>query len=112
MCINSQGVLRVPYTVPPSGKVPGRFFGGRHGLGKPCRAWIELVMKNAEKPEFVFLLRLLQHTELEHTPKPLPTGYSGIPFIVGQGDGLGCALGVCCNFLGFLNHAGDSSYNR
>ena len=28
-------------------------------------------------------LRLFQHTELEHTPKPLPTGYKGIPFIVG-----------------------------
>ena len=48
---------------------------------------------------FVYL-RLFQHTELEHTPKPLPTGYKGIPFIVGQGDCLGCALGVCCNFLG------------
>ncbi len=23
---------------------------------------------------------------MEHTPKPLPTGYNGIPFIVGQGD--------------------------
>ena len=28
----------------------------------------------------------LEHTPLEHTPKPLPTGYNGIPFIVGQGD--------------------------
>ena len=28
--------------------------------------------------------RLFQHTKLEHTPKkPLPTGYKGIPFIVG-----------------------------
>ena len=27
-------------------------------------------------------LRLFQHTELEHTPKPLPTGHKGIPFIV------------------------------
>ena len=44
-----------------------------------------------------FFIRLFQHTELEHTPKPLPTGYKGIPFIVGQGDCLGCALGVCCN---------------
>ena len=40
-------------------------------------------------------------TPLEHTPKPLPTGYKGIPFIVGQGDFLGCALGVCCNFRGY-----------
>ncbi len=40
-------------------------------------------------------------THLWNTPpKPLPTGYTGIPFIVGQGDCLGCALGVCCNFLG------------
>ena len=38
-------------------------------------------------------------TPLEHTPKPLPTSYKGIPFIVGQGDCLGCVLGVCCNFL-------------
>ena len=32
---NSPGAecsLSVPYTVPPSGKVPGRFFGGLHGL--------------------------------------------------------------------------------
>ena len=100
MCINSQGVLRLPYTVPPSGKVPGRFFGGRHGLGgRRAELGLELVMKNTEKPEFVVLLRLLQHTELEHTPKPLPTGYSGIPFIVGQGDGLGCALGCVVIFL-------------
>ena len=28
--------------------------------------------------------------------------YKGIPFIVGQGDFLGCALGVCCNFRGFV----------
>ena len=27
--------------------------------------------------------RLFQHTELENTPKPLPTGYKWIPFIVG-----------------------------
>ena len=40
------------------------------------------------------------NTPLEHTPKPLATSYNGIPFIVGQGDCLGCALGVCCNFLG------------
>ncbi len=29
------------------------------------------------------ILRLFQHTELEHSPKPSPTGYKGIPFIVG-----------------------------
>ena len=39
---------------------------------------------------------------LEHTPKPLPTGHKEIPFIVGYGDCLGCALGVCCIFLGDL----------
>ena len=47
-------------------------------------------------------LRLFQHTELEHTPKPLPTGYNGIPFIVGE-RGIAervCDIGVCCNFLG------------
>ena len=31
-----------------------------------------------------------------HPEQPLPTGYT----IVGQGDCLGCALGVCCNYLG------------
>ena len=51
----------------------------------------------------LLILRLFQHTELEHTPKkPLPTDYNRIPFIVGQGDCLGCALGVCCNFLGLM----------
>ena len=47
-------------------------------------------------------LRLFQHTELEHTPKPLPTGYNGIPFIVGErGDAERvCDIGVCCNCLG------------
>ena len=40
-------------------------------------------------------------TPLEHTPKPLPTGYKGIPFIIAWGDCLGCALRVCCNFLGY-----------
>ena len=40
------------------------------------------------------------HRTGTHPKQPLPTGYNGIPFIVGQGDCLGCALGVCCNFLG------------
>ena len=31
-------------------------------------------------------------TPLEHTPKPFPTGYEGIPFIVGVAGGL---FGVC-----------------
>ena len=31
------------------------------------------------------------NTPLEHTPKPLPTGYKGIPFIVGE---RGIAWGV------------------
>ena len=30
------------------------------------------------------------------------TGYNGIPFIVGQGDCLGCTLRVCCKFLDLL----------
>ena len=35
-------------------------------------------------------------THLWNTPpKPLPTDYKGIPFIIGYGDCLGCALGVC-----------------
>ena len=43
------------------------------------------------------------NTPLEHTfgtPKPLPTGYEGIPFIVGWGGCLRCALLVLCNFFG------------
>ena len=50
------------------------------------------------------------NTPLEHTPKPLPTGYEGTPFMVGSGDCLGCALGVwgCCNFLGWFNGGGSS----
>ena len=36
-------------------------------------------------------LQVLIHTPLEHTPKPLPTGYKGIPFIVGE-------RGITCNF--------------
>ena len=40
-------------------------------------------------------------THLWNTPlNLLPPGYEGIPFIVGLGDCLGCALRVCCNFLG------------
>ena len=38
-----------------------------------------------------FPLRLWTNTPLEHTPKPSPTGYKGIPFIVGEG---GIAWGV------------------
>ena len=40
------------------------------------------------------------HRTGTHPKQPLPTGYKGIPFIIGYGDCLGCALGVCCNFLG------------
>ena len=40
------------------------------------------------------------HRTGTHPEQPEPTGYNGIPFIVGQGDWLWCALGVCCNFLG------------
>ena len=61
-------------------------------------------------PGCIFL-RLFQHTFGTHTPKPLPTGYKGIPFIVGCGDCLGCAVRVCCNFLGiwfFLNRMRNS----
>ena len=55
----------------------------------------------------VILLRLFQHTELEHTPKkPLPKGYeSTFPFIVGE-RGIAervCDIGVCCNFLGIIS---------
>ena len=47
--------------------------------------------------EFFSCLRLLnQHTELEHTPKkPLPTGYEGIPFIVGDRGIVWCVFWGC-----------------
>ena len=51
-------------------------------------------------------LRFFQHTFGTHPEQPLPTGYKGIPFIVGQGDcRLGCAISGCVvrNFLG-RNH--------
>ena len=48
-------------------------------------------------------LRLFQHTLGTHPEQPLPTGYKGIPFIVGYGDCPGCVLRVCCNFLGNRN---------
>ena len=46
------------------------------------------------------VLRLFQHTFGTHPEQPVPTGCKGNPFIVGYGDCLGCAPGVCCNFLG------------
>ena len=36
-----------------------------------------------------------QHTFGTHRKEPLPTGYNGIPFIVGQGDCLGCTISEC-----------------
>ena len=39
------------------------------------------------------------HRTGTHPEQPLPTGYNGIPFIVGQGIAWG-VLYVCCNFLG------------
>jgi len=38
---------------------------------------------------------------LEHTLEPLPTGYNGIPFIVGQGIAWGVLLGCVVIFLEF-----------
>ena len=40
-------------------------------------------------------LRLFQHTFGTHPEQPLPTGHKGIPFIVGYGDCLGCAISGC-----------------
>ena len=58
--------------------------------------WKIIILKSAfvgrgyvsfqEGIQFIFL-RLFQHTELEHTPKPLPTGYkqeSGQHFLRGK----------------------------
>ena len=44
------------------------------------------------------------HPTGTHPEQPLPTGYNGIPFIVGE-RGIAervCDIGVCCNFLGLL----------
>ena len=42
-----------------------------------------------------YYLRFFQHTFGTHPKQPLPTGYNGSPFIVGQKDGLGCAISGC-----------------
>ena len=54
-------------------------------------------------------IRLFQHTELEHTPSNLyQQAISRDSFHNWRtGDCLGCALGVCCNFLGQI---GSSFY--
>ena len=54
--------------------------------------------KNSVKFGVVFFKGCF-NTPLEHTPKPLPKGWRGIPFIIGLRDCLGCALGVCWNNL-------------
>ena len=64
---------------------------------KSCTSWY------GEYPiiYMVVYISKVVSTHLWNTPlNLLPTGYEGIPFIVGLGDCLGCALRVCCNFLG------------
>ena len=46
-----------------------------------------------KKQETYIILEGCFNTPLEHTPKPLPTGF--------KGDCVGWAPGVCCNFLGY-----------
>ena len=55
-------------------------------------------------PNLLRFLRLFQHTELEHTPSNLyQQAIIWDSFHNWRtGDCLGCALGVCCNFLGWL----------
>ena len=51
---------------------------------------------------FQKLISKVVSTHLWNTPLNLyQQAINGIPFIVGQGDCPGCALGVCCNFLGW-----------
>ena len=78
----------------------------RHDLyfrcGKKVKSMVNLTYQSST------LLRLFQHTELEHTPSNLyqQVFFAGIPFIIGVYWGIagfGCAIsGVCCNFLGTL----------
>ena len=64
--------------------------------------WFSVVRKVIGVPE-----------SLWNTPlNLLPTGYEGIPFIVGLGDCLGCALRVCCNFLGLFIWQKGPFHNR
>ena len=77
------------------------------GCTRPVRGEVRLAsdLGQTNERDLRAFLKLFQHTELEHTPKkPLPTGYNGITFIVGQGDSLGCALGVCCIFLEMVSN--------
>ena len=52
-------------------------------LGDPNEfAWTYMSMKLGNKKD-TNILRLFQHTFGTHPEQPLPTGYKGIPFIVG-----------------------------
>ena len=51
------------------------FIGGSHGK--------RIAMKSGGNS-----LRLFQHTFGTHPEQPLPTGYKGIPFIIGVAGGL------------------------
>ena len=92
--------------------------GGSTTSGSPILLEISLYLLGATKivpPCGWFSPRLFQDIELEHTPKqPLPTGYNGIPFIVGD-RGIAervCDIGVCCNFLGFAGNKKDIRNHR
>ena len=52
-----------------------------------------------------FVLRLFQHTFGTHPEQPLPTGKKRRDSFYSWRTGycLGCARGVCCNFLGFVH---------
>ena len=108
----------------------GSFDASWGPYGKPCligcQYWVTLLKLNPLKKRCLeddpFLLKwstsrvvpthrtgthpeqplpMFQHTFGTHPEQPLPRGYEGIPFIVGvSGDCLGCALGLCCSFLG------------
>ena len=56
-----------------------------------------------EAGQHVFSKVVSPHLKGTHPEQPLPTGYKGVPFIVGQGGFPGvCDIGVCCNFRGFF----------
>ena len=72
------------------------------GMTNTTAQWFGCPKKLAKvKVWKIGLLKVVStHRTGTHPEQPLPTGYKGIPFIIGYGDCLGCALGVCCNFLG------------
>ena len=80
------------------GKPTPRPLGGRIFCG------VDLIVINKQKAEVRKHLSKVVSQHLWNTPPNLfqQAIMKGFLAIVGQGDFLGCALGVCCNFRGSL----------